>query len=141
MNLPPRTKADGMSKEEAKEFRNAFVTEEVLGKQLKSARVDYGMSLAELGRRIGASNSAIIRWESGDNEIPLYRLLQVTRALDVDLRELLRGIVPRNELWAGEKRWISVAENGNRAEMSVHLKDLIESAECCEIYVGLSERG
>lgn len=63
--------------------------------QLRAARLAQGLSQRELGERIGLPQSNIARLESGGADPSLSKILELARALDLDLK-----LVPRKALSA-----------------------------------------
>ena len=119
-----------------------------VSKRIKEARDEKrGMPQAELARRIDGSSSAVLRYEKGENEIPLHRLMQVAEALDIDLSFFLQDLsssirYDKNaEQTSHTQKWIPAQENGDWAEMAVRLRDLVEAAPRCQIFVSVSDTG
>ena len=63
-----------------------------LGVKIERARKKLGMSQAELGQRVGVTQTAVCRWESGAKQPSLSNLLKLSKALDVPMDELLNDI-------------------------------------------------
>ncbi len=61
---------------------------------LKSARVAKGLSQQALGRRTGVPQSHVSKIENGGADIRLSSLVELARALDLDLRLIPRKAVP-----------------------------------------------
>ena len=61
---------------------------------LKSARVAKGLSQRALGRRTGVPQSHVSKIENGGADIRLSSLIELARALDLDLRLIPRKAVP-----------------------------------------------
>jgi transcriptional regulator with XRE-family HTH domain len=65
---------------------------ETLGDRIRKARLGYGMSQAELARRIGISNTALNQIESGKTPDPgVSRIIGIARVLGVSTDALLLG--------------------------------------------------
>ena len=63
---------------------------EPLGRRIRQARERYGMSQAELARRIGISGTALNQIESGKTPDPgVSRILGIARVLGVSPNDLL----------------------------------------------------
>jgi transcriptional regulator with XRE-family HTH domain len=62
-----------------------------VGRLVRVQRMARGLTQTELGNRIGVTFQQVQKYESGTNRISLDRLVQVGRALDVDVRYLLPG--------------------------------------------------
>jgi len=67
---------------------------EALIERLKSARIDQGLTQRELGKRIGSPQSYVARLEAGRTDPKLSSLVEVSRALGLELKFLPRGAVP-----------------------------------------------
>ena len=66
-----------------------------LGARIAAARVEKGLTQNQLGELIGASQSAVCYWESGQRSIPVLILTEVSRALDTSVGYLL-GLVSQS---------------------------------------------
>jgi transcriptional regulator with XRE-family HTH domain len=65
---------------------------ETLGSRIRHARERYGMSQAELARRIGISNTALNQIESGKTQNPgVVHIVAIARVLGVSTDALLLG--------------------------------------------------
>jgi transcriptional regulator with XRE-family HTH domain len=65
---------------------------ETLGSRIREARERYGMSQAELARRIGISGTALNQIESGKTPDPgVSRIIGIARVLGVSTDALLLG--------------------------------------------------
>lgn len=62
-----------------------------LGKRVRWARSNLGLSQPELGRRVGKSKQLISAWESGRAEMSATMLARVASALSVDAGWLASG--------------------------------------------------
>lgn len=60
-----------------------------IGRQIKSTRQDKGLSQEELARAIGATKSAVSRYEAGKREPSYDQLQAIATALGVPLADLL----------------------------------------------------
>lgn len=60
-----------------------------IGERITAAREAKGMTMDELGKKVGVGKSAISRWES-DKRIPrIEHLFRLSVALDVDVSDLV----------------------------------------------------
>lgn len=59
-----------------------------IGRLIRKARKDKGLTLAELAHKIGVSRSAVNQWELGASTPEAKRFGDICRALDLDPREL-----------------------------------------------------
>ena len=65
---------------------------DTLGRRIRQARVRYGMSQAELARRIGISSTALNQIESGKTPDPgVSRIIGIASVLGVSTDYLLLG--------------------------------------------------
>jgi transcriptional regulator with XRE-family HTH domain len=63
---------------------------ETLGRRIRAARERYGMSQAELARRIGISGTALNQIESGKTPDPgVSRIIGIARVLGVNIDDLV----------------------------------------------------
>ncbi len=60
-----------------------------LGRQIRSLRTARGLSVSELARRSGVSQSFLSQFESGQTDISVGRLVRLAQSLDVDVGDLL----------------------------------------------------
>ena len=75
------------------DYGMSYATQDLL-EQLREARIALGISQKELGERVGLPQSNIARLESGKVNPRLSNLLEIARALDMDLRLLPRKALP-----------------------------------------------
>lgn len=110
-----------------------------IAKRLKEARKEERLSQEALAKKVNVSNSSILRWENEKAMIPVDCLLRISAALNRPISYFLQDVSEEMKVSAGlSEQWLSVLENGDRSEMGVRLKDLVEKAPSCEIYVGLT---
>ena len=62
--------------------------------QLRAARIARGLSQKELGERVGLPQSNIARLESGETNPRIANLIEIARALDLDLTLVPRKALP-----------------------------------------------
>ncbi len=60
-------------------------------KMLRSRRKECGMTMKELGKKVGVSEAAISLYESGKRQAPYETQLKLAEALDCTIDYLLRG--------------------------------------------------
>jgi len=60
-----------------------------LGKKIKAAREQIGLTQDKLADLVGVSRAAVARWENGDIEPKLKNLIALTEALNVSSDYLL----------------------------------------------------
>ncbi|MFB8083671.1 helix-turn-helix transcriptional regulator [Streptomyces sp. NPDC056013] len=63
---------------------------ELIGARIRDARAQANLSQLELGTRVGVDHKTIHRIEYGVSDPGLGLLLQIARAVDVPLAELVR---------------------------------------------------
>lgn len=71
----------------------AYATDDLIA-LLRTARVMQGLTQRELGERIGSPQSYVARLEAGKTDPKLSSLVEVARALDLDLKLVPRSAVP-----------------------------------------------
>lgn len=71
----------------------SYAASELLS-QLRAARLAQGLSQRELGERIGLPQSNIARLESGGTDPSLSKIIELARALDLDLQLIPRKALP-----------------------------------------------
>lgn len=60
-------------------------------KMLRTARKEKGLTMKELGEKVGCSESAISQYETGKREADFETLLKIGEVLDCSVDYLLRG--------------------------------------------------
>ncbi len=75
------------------EFDMNYAVAELL-EQLRAARLARGLSQRQLGERIGLPQSNIARLESGNTDPSLSKIIELARALDLDLQLIPRKALP-----------------------------------------------
>lgn len=61
----------------------------VIGRQIERVRERRGISVKELARRLRVSYQAVYNYETGRIAVSAARLIDIARALDCDLKELV----------------------------------------------------
>lgn len=114
---------------------------EAIGKRIAKARDEEAdLSQEELASRIGDAGSAssILRWENEKALVPIHALLRIASVLEKPLSFFLQDVAEDQRRVQKVGGYIGVRENGDRAELGVRLRDLVEEAESCEVYINLS---
>lgn len=75
------------------EFDMNYAVAELL-EQLRAARLAQGLSQRQLGERIGLPQSNIARLENGNTDPGLSKIIELARALDLDLKLIPRKALP-----------------------------------------------
>lgn len=106
-----------------------------VGDRILEARNEADLSQTELAEKVGSSTSTVGRWEAGEATISVPALLALSRSLEKPMCFFLQDLA--GDQWRAQwlSKWAEAEENGERAEMGVRLKDLVEVAPHCEIYV------
>ncbi len=106
-----------------------------VGDRILEARDEAGLSQTELAEKVDSSASTVGRWEAGDAAISVPALLSLSRSLGKPVCFFLQDLT--DDQWRAQwlSKWAEAEENGERSEMGVRLKDLVEAAPHCEIYV------
>lgn len=114
---------------------NKKVVNKKVGDRILEARDEAGLSQAELAEEAGLTASTVGRWEDGNATISVPTLLTLSRILRKPMCFFLQDLA--DDQWRGQRlsKWVEAEENGERAEMGVRLKDLIEVGPHCKIYV------
>lgn len=60
-------------------------TQQIIGKKIKNARQNMGLSQEELGKRVGYSAMGISHFECGIRKIKIEDLEKIARALDIGI--------------------------------------------------------
>ena len=61
-----------------------------IGRRVRAARMDAGMTQQELADRVLLSRPSIANLEGGNQEVPVTRLALIARVLGLDLADLVR---------------------------------------------------
>ena len=62
-----------------------------IGERITAAREAKGMTMEELGKKVGVGRSAISRWESDKRTPRVEHLFRLSVLLDVDVNYLVHG--------------------------------------------------
>ena len=81
-------------REEAAEEERLFIE---IGKRIRDAREQAGLTGEQLADRLGIGQSSISRWENAHYRITLPTLVKIANALDVSLDELIVGAARKIE--------------------------------------------
>jgi transcriptional regulator with XRE-family HTH domain len=68
-----------------------LVDKSAIADRIRRARLDHGLSQVELAQKLGVTQGTISRAERGNGDIRLGTLLELTRALDLDLVVIKRS--------------------------------------------------
>lgn len=68
-----------------------LVDKSAIADRIRDARLDHGLSQVELAQKLGVTQGTISRAERGNGDIRLGTLLELTRALDLDLVVIKRS--------------------------------------------------
>ncbi len=67
--------------------------DELIGRQIKAIRTSYGMSQMALAEKIGLSFQQVQKYEKGTTRISVFRLQQISDALEVNITAFFTNIV------------------------------------------------
>lgn len=76
------------------ERRDPLALRRQLGHRIRTWRQRRGVSQAGLAERVGVTQSSLSNYENGKRDVSVYILMEIARALDVDLEDLT-GMVRR----------------------------------------------
>ncbi len=82
--------------------RSAGEIDQILGERVRLARIENHVSQGELGDKLGVSFQQVQKYEKGANHISGPRLLQIAKALDVDISYFFDGLDNRRSNGATE---------------------------------------
>lgn len=86
-----------------------------LGQNLKAFRELRGLSAEQAGKLVGLTTDAVYKYERGERQMTVQRLIQCAVALDTNVQTLIQGLDPRNKQDAAqfrELRCMSPEEHG-----------------------------
>ncbi|MGW9433637.1 helix-turn-helix domain-containing protein [Streptomyces decoyicus] len=87
-----------------------------VGRLIREARTQAGMTQELLGRRAGLSRGSITNIESGTQAPPLYRLVRIAAVLDVQPADLLPQLLPEEAAALPARHAVDVASVWSEAE-------------------------
>jgi len=93
---------------------------EELGRRVRKARIDSGISQASLAAALGLTRSSVANLEAGRQRIQAHSLVSVAAALSLDPQELLPG----NSALPGPKAPASINES---FESDTHRRFVVNS--------------
>lgn len=83
-----------------------------IGERIKKIRTDKGLTLQELGEKVGLSHASLSKYESGDvSNIPITRIYDISRALQVEPSSLMGWNDEESSQEKLIKRLIELTEN------------------------------
>lgn len=107
-----------------------------IGDKIKEARLAKGLTLQELGEKVGLSQATLSKYETGDiKNIPNTRLKQLSKALDVKISYFLEEKKDKNSLIIeklteltekGALEWMSPTNPNNNFFLKIDLNELID---------------
>lgn len=103
-----------------------------IGRRIRSAREEAGLSQEQLGERIGYSAMGVSHLENGDRKIKLEDLQKISEKLEVDINYLLEPIAKPTfppTLYRRGDEDISDEQKRNEQEALKKLNDLINAME------------
>ena len=94
------------SSEDARKARHALILAEI-GRRIRTCRRAEGISMRELGERIGVSSHQIHKYESGEDRMSASTLYKVSQTLGMEVSVLLQGM--DRGAGEGEADWAGTA--------------------------------
>ena len=85
-----------------------------VGQRIRQRRWMVGMTQQQLADKVGIKFQQIQKYETGANRIPVNRLLQIARALDVDIKCFFDGIATGTQSPSFVKKQEAVQRTGRR---------------------------
>lgn len=70
--------------------------QQLIGKRIRDAREQAGMSQLQLGQKVGYSAMGVSHLESGNRKIKIEDLQEIAKQLDVDINYLLEPVTQRS---------------------------------------------
>ena len=86
----------------------------VVAQRIRQVRLDQGVTQQALGKALDVSFQQIQKYETGANRIPVNRLLQIARALDVDVKCFFDGIATGTQSPSFVKKQEAAQRTGRR---------------------------
>lgn len=117
-----------------------LVDKSAFADRIRDARLGHGLSQVELAQKLGVTQGTISRAERGNGDIRLGTLLEVTRALDLDLvviKRSQRALVDRltadlrtgpTAIYTGMGEEPYVDDISSSSPLEPHLDDAIDAA-------------
>lgn len=88
----------------------------LIGNRIKSRRKQLGISLGELEKRTGITNSALSKIERGLVAVSAENLYAISQALDVSIEWLLTGVEPGMLIQEKSNKFLPSVENPELVE-------------------------
>ncbi|MGF1563604.1 MAG: helix-turn-helix domain-containing protein [Geminicoccaceae bacterium] len=98
--------------------------ERAIGAKLRSRRVELGMTQEQLARQLSVTYQQVQKHERGATRISLHRLMELARALDVELDYFLEDTVA-----ASGNSPAAPQEHGNRRRHTIEIARLFGEIE------------
>lgn len=97
---------------------------QILGANIRAARMRSGLSQYGVGQRVNRSRAAIANIEAGRQSVTCDQLIEFAEVLNVDFRILLEGIAfprpnPLDRLPPEQRRWIQLLKEKTMSQPSV----------------------
>lgn len=96
-----------------------YVSADIL-EALRAARLNKGLSQRDLGQRVGLPQSHISKIEKGGSDLKLSSLIEIARALDLEIKLIPRAAVPAVESIAKAVAAEAVPDATSRALDRIH---------------------
>jgi transcriptional regulator with XRE-family HTH domain len=95
-----------------------------LGKRIRQFRINRGMSQSQLAEKLNVSYQQIQKYEKGDSQIKISRLLQIAKALEMEPLALVPDFTSASKIFEPGKHY--KAHHEKRLELTGQEKRLIE---------------
>ncbi len=97
-----------------------------VGEKIREVRKQQGLSMAELGKRLGITAAAISRYELGQRQIRIDTLRRIAAALNADWLDL----IPEDERgnWIAADVIERIGKGGSWQKVPLTPKDRVEAA-------------
>jgi transcriptional regulator with XRE-family HTH domain len=82
-----------MSRLKAEKDEKYKIFKKEIGKRLREFREKYNVSAGQIGKVIGVSHQQVLKYENGENCLPLYYLYKLSGNYRLSYNYFLRGIV------------------------------------------------
>jgi transcriptional regulator with XRE-family HTH domain len=102
--------------------------EMTLGSRIAEARRSAGLTQEQLGERVGAVQTAVAKWEGGDNEPSLAALTRIAAATGRPVEWIAFGVAPPSAVFDGPALLSALVERlmHQHAEVMTAISELAE---------------
>lgn len=82
-----------------------------IGNKIHEARIAAGLTRNELRQKIGVTETQLMKYENGTNQVSIEKLMWIAEALSLDLSYFFNDIKP--------VRWDEKTSNNHRASLNI----------------------